>query len=62
MQTETTKYFFEPSSASLILIRRYARQLRLGSDDAVLLGAQLALELKQHQLGYVPMKKRPAAA
>jgi hypothetical protein len=62
MQTENTKYLFEPDSASLKLIRRYARQLRLSSDDAVLLKAQIALELKQHQLGYVRTKKRPVAA
>jgi hypothetical protein len=62
MQTENAKYFFEPSSASLKLIRRYARRLRLSSDEAVLLKAQLALELRQHQLGYVRAKKRPTAA
>ncbi len=62
MQTGNTPYFFEPSAASLILIRRYARRLRLSSDEAVLLKAQLALELRQHQLGYVRAKKRPTAA
>jgi hypothetical protein len=55
-------YLLEPDSASLTLIRRYARQFRVSSDDAVLLRAQLALELRQHQLGYVRTKKRPAAA
>jgi hypothetical protein len=55
-------YLFEPTSASLILIRRYARQFRLSSDDAILLRAQIALELRQHQLGYVRAKKRPSAA
>jgi hypothetical protein len=62
MRIGDTKYFFEPSSASLKLIRRYARRLRLSSDEAVLLKAQLALELRQHQLGYVRAKKRPTAA
>jgi hypothetical protein len=55
-------YLLEPDSASVILIRRYARRLRLSFEDAVLLRAQLALELRQHQLGYVRAKKRPAAA
>ena len=62
MNTSKGTYLLEPDSASLTLIRRYARQFRVSSDDAVLLRAQLALELRQHQLGTVPMKKRPAAA
>jgi hypothetical protein len=62
MQIGTEKYFFEPSSASLKLIRRYARRLRLSSDDAVLLKAQLGLELRQHQLGYVRKKRQSSAA
>ncbi len=62
MRIGDTKYFFEPSSASLKLIRRYARRLRLSSDDAVLLKAQLGLELRQHQLGYVRKKRQSSAA
>jgi hypothetical protein len=62
MRIGNTKYLFEPDSASLKLIRRYARRVRLSLDDAVLLRAQLALELRQHQLGYVRAKKRPTAA
>ena len=62
MNTSKGTYLLEPSSASLKLIRRYARQFRLSSDDVVLLGAQIALELRQHQLGYVRAKKRPTAA
>jgi len=62
MNTRKGIYLLEPSSASLTLIRRYARQLRLSTDDAILLRAQLGLELRQHQLGYVRVKKRPSAA
>jgi hypothetical protein len=62
MQTENTKYLFEPDSASMRLIRRCARQLCLSSDDAVLLKAQLALELRQHSLGYVRKKRQASAA
>jgi hypothetical protein len=62
MQAGTAKYFFEPSSASLILIRRYARQFKLSSHDAILLRAQLRLELRQHQLGYVRNKRQSSAA
>jgi hypothetical protein len=62
MQTANAKYPLEPGSASLILIRRYARQLRLSFEDVVLLRAQLGLEIRQRELGIVPMRKRPTAA
>lgn len=55
-------YLLAPRSASQILICRFARRWRLIIDDAVPLGAQLAIELRQHQLGIVRDKKRPSAA
>ena len=62
MQTEKTPYPLEPNSASLVLIRRYARRVRLSFDEAILLRAQLALEIRQRELGIVRTKKRPYAA
>ena len=62
MQTGNTKYLLEPSSASQILIRRFARRRRLTVDDAVLLTAQLGLELRQHRLSIFRVKKRLSAA
>ena len=55
-------YSLDPNSASYALIRRFAKRLRLTRDDAVLLGAQLRLEIRQHDLGIVRETKRPRAA
>ena len=62
MQAKMQRYFLEPGSASFKLICRYARRRRLTVGDAVLLRAQLALELKQHQLGIRPQAKRQRQA
>ena len=62
MHTEDSNYSFEPNSASFKLIRRFAKQLRMTRDDAVLLGAQLRLEMKRHERNLVRDRKRPSAA
>ena len=55
-------YLLEPRSASQLLICRFARRRPLTVDDAVLLGAQLALESRPHRLSILRDKKRPPAA
>ena len=62
MNTTNGNYLLQPNSASAILIRRFAKRLRLTRDDAVLLAAQLRLEIRQHELGIVRDRKRPSAA
>ena len=62
MNTRTKNYLLQPNSASAILIRRFAQRLRLSIEDAVVLRAQLGIEIRQHQLGIVRAKKRPSAA
>ena len=62
MYTKTENYPLQAGSASHLLIRRYAKQLRMTRDDAVLLGAQIRLEIKRHQLGFVRDRKRRSAA
>ena len=58
----TESYPLGANSASLKLIRRYAKRLRVTRDDVVLLGAQIRLEIKQHELGLVRNRRRPSAA
>ena len=51
MDQEIENYPLEAGSASFKMIRRYAKQLVLTRDDAVLLRSQLRIELTQHELG-----------
>ena len=62
MNKTTGIYLLEPRPASQILIYSFARRLRLTVDDAVLLGAQLALGPRPHRLSIVREKTRPSAA
>lgn len=55
-------YLLEPGSASYLLIQRYARRRRLSVDDATLLRAQIALELRQIALGIAPRNQRKRRA
>ncbi len=62
MHTETQYYLLQPSSASLQLIRKFARRKRLSVGDATLLRARLGLELRKITLGITPQKKLPRRA
>ena len=62
MQAKIQQYFLESGSASLSLIQRFARRKRLSVGDAMLLRAQLSLELRQRVLGISNQKKRQRRA